>query len=236
MPRAPQKINSYIIIDFENGGLDKKNGLHALNYGTTEFAGLAINGVTLEEIVRYDNLIKPYDDSLIYGSVAAQITGINREMCEKDGIELKQLANDILQLIKEANVHNSKTARPILVAHNLGFDRQLFMDIFRRCNIDLSTHLSGSKDCYGNFIPDGIDTVDLAKQCWADITETTTKFKLGICCERAGVDYVDGHHAMNDVIPTTDLFRYFMTRLRSGSSDVTINEGVISTHRQTFEW
>jgi DNA polymerase III alpha subunit (gram-positive type) len=71
--------------------------------------------------------------------------------------------------------------------------------------------------------------------CWAEITETTTKYNLAACCERAGIEMIDGHRAMNDVMPTTDLLRYFITRLRS-NSEVTVNDGVAIAHRQTFEW
>lgn len=236
MARDPKKINSFIVIDFENGGIDKQEGVHCRKHPLTEFAGIAIHGVTLEKIVAYENLIKPYDNALTYDPVATQITGITKEMCEKDGVPLRQVVDDICTLIDEANIHNSKTARPIFVAHNWDFERQYLMDIFKRAGRDLSKYVDGGKDNQGNFVPTGIDTVDLAKQCWAEITETTTKFKLAPCCQRAGVDQADGHRAMNDVIPTVDLFRYFITRLRSGSSAVKVEGGQISIHRQSFEW
>lgn len=234
--RAPQKINSYVVIDFETGGLDKKNGCHSQVVPVTEFAGLAIDGVTLQEIVRYDNLVKPYDSNLYYDPQAATATGITKQMCEKEGVVLEQLVVEICQLLEEANIHKSKVARPIFVAHNWPFDRQFIQDIFRRAKVDLSKYVAGAKDAFGNFIPAGIDSIDLAKGCWAEITDTTTKFNLGACCNKAGTDVIDGHRAMNDVIPLTDLLRYFLTRLRSGSSEVTINEGQISIHRQGFQW
>jgi len=230
MARDPKKINPIVCIDFETGGLDcTKNPI-------TEFAGIAIDGVSFQETLRYDDLVKPYDNALTYDPKAAQITGINREMCEKDGVPLRQLVDNICTLLDEANTHHSKTAKPIFLAHNWDFDRGFLMEIFRRANRDLSKYVDGGKDCYGNFIPTGIDTVDLAKQCWAEITDNTTKFKLGACCSRAGIDYIDGHRAMSDVIPTVDLFKYFMTRLRSGSSDVKVIEGQVSVHRLTFQW
>lgn len=235
MAKSPQKINSFIVIDFETGGADR-DGKHALKYPVTEVAALAINGSTLQDIVRYDNLIQPYDDKLIYDPQAAVVTGIDKQLCIKEGVPLRQVVTDLVQLMSEANVHNSKTARPIFVAHNWGFDRQFLTDIFRRASIDISKLVDGDYDHHGNFIPAGIDTIDLAKQCWADVTDNTTKFKLGACCVRAGIDYLDGHRAMNDVIPTADLFRYFMTRLRSGSTEVTVSQGNISVHRQSYEW
>lgn len=235
MARDPKKINSYIVIDFETSGFDK-DGMHAEKYAVTEFAGMAINGTTLEEILRYDNMVRPYDAGLTYDPVAANITGITKEMCEKEGIALIELVADICQLFTEANLYNSKTAKPVLVAHNWDFDRVFLQDIFRRAKVDLSKYVDGDKDAYGNFIPHGIDTIDLAKACWAPVTDTDTKYKLNNCCERAGIDLIDGHHAMNDVIPTADLLRFFLTRLRSGSTDVTFEGGSVAVHRPTFEW
>lgn len=236
MPRAPQKINSYVLIDFETGGLDKKNRLHSQNYPVTEVAVLAINGVTLEEIVKYDNLVKPYDTKLVYDPEVARITGITKEMCISQGIPLSQIVKDLCTVFEEANLYNSKTARPILVAHNWNFDRQFLQDIFRRAGVDLSKYVAGDLDHYGNFIPDGLDTIMFCKMLQAEITDTDTKFKLQSCCEMAGVDYVDGHRAMNDVIPMTDLFRYLVVRLRSGTSQVTVQDGKVSVHRKVFEW
>lgn len=236
MARAPQKINSYVLIDFETGGLDKKNRLHSQNYPITEVGVLAIDGVDLNEIVRYDNLVKPYDAKLIYDPEAARATGITKAMCEKDGVSLREVVKDLCQVFTEANLHNTKIARPILVAHNWNFDRQFLQDIFRRAEVDLSKYVSGEPDHHGNFIPDGLDTIMFCKMLQAQITDKDTKFKLQDCCYRAGVDFIDGHRAMNDVVPMTDLFRYLATRLRSGSSEVTVTEGRVSVHRQSFEW
>lgn len=234
--RAPQKINSFVVVDFETGGLDRKDGLHSQKVAVTEFAGLAINGVTLADILRYDDLVKPYDNGLIYDPEAARATGITKEMCVKDGIPLKDLVDNVCTLFNEANVHNSKIARPILVAHNWDFDRQFLMDIFKRAKVDLSKFVAGAKDAFGNFIPKGFCTIDLAKKCWGEVTDTDTKYNLQACCVKAGVDFIDGHRAMNDVNSTADLFKYFATRLRSGSSEVKVESGQISVHRQNFEW
>lgn len=226
----PKKINSYIIIDFETGGLDcTKNPV-------MEFAGLAVHGVTLEEIVKYDNLVKPYDPKLYYDPRALQSNGLTVEMCQKDGIPLRELVKDICSLCVEANIYKTKTAKPILIAHNGDFDKNFFIDIFRRANVDMSEYLTGTFDPFGNFQPKMIDSIDWAKSCWADITDKQTNFKLASCCQRAGIELVDAHRAMNDVMPLTDLWRYFQARLRSNTSEVTITDGKASVHRQTFQW
>ena len=151
---------------------------------------------------------------------------------------LKTVVDNLAQVFTEANVNNSKTARPILIAHNWPFDRQFLQYIFEFCEVDLSKLVSGAKDALsGNFIPDGIDTIQWAKNVHAQLTDNTTKFTLGECCERAGVSVIDGHRAMNDVVAMKDLFIYYSLRLRSGSSNVTVNDGVAKVSpRNSFEW
>jgi DNA polymerase III epsilon subunit-like protein len=228
--KEPKKINPLIVIDFETGGLSN------LVNPVTEVGMMLINGATLESVVAYDNLVRPYDDKLIYDPIAAKVTGITKEMCQRDGVRLAQVVDDMILVIEEAQTLSRKTAKPIFVAHNWPFDRGFLMNIFHRAGKDLSKLVDGGIDHTGTFVPTALDTLDLAKQCWADICDKTTKFKLGVCCQRAGIDYTDGHRAMSDVVPTGDLIKYFMTRLRSGSNDVTISQGAISVHRQTFEW
>ncbi len=226
----PKKINSFVIIDFETGGLDcTKNPV-------MEFAGLAIHGTTLEKIVAYDNLVKPYDPKLYYDPNALRANGLTVDKCIKEGVSLTELVDDICDLCMEANVYKSKTAKPILIAHNGDFDKNFFIEIFRRTKKDMSQYLAGTFDPFGNFQPKMIDSIDWAKSCWAPITDTQSNFKLGTCCSKAGVEVVDAHRAMNDVIPLTDLWRYFQTRLRSNTSEVTITDGKASVIRQTFQW
>lgn len=238
MPRDPKKINSYVFIDFETSGLDKKDGLHAQKVSATEVAALAIDGTTFEEIVRYDDLIQPYNPEHEWQEGAAKLTGLYKPKCEKDGLPLKQVVENLCQVFTEANLYNSKTAKPILVAHNWPFDRQFLQYIFEFCEVDLSKYVDGDKDALsGNFVPHGLDTIDWAKNIHAPLTENTTKFNMAACCERASVQLVDGHRAMNDVAAMKDLFIYYSTRLRSGSSEVLVTDGIAKVnHRNRFEW
>lgn len=238
MPRDPKKINSYVFIDFETSGLDKKDGLHAQRVSVTEVAALAIDGTTLEEIVRYDEIVQPYDQKHEWQDGAAKLTGLYKPKCINEGLPIKDVVKNLCQVFNEANLHNSRVAKPILVAHNWPFDRQFLQYIFKFCEVDLSQYVDGDKDAIsGEFIPSGLDTIDWAKNLFAPLTENTTKFNLGACCERAGVQLADGHRAMHDVVALKDLFIYYSTRLRSGSSEVTVNDGVAKVnHRNRFEW
>lgn len=238
MAREPKKINSYVFIDFETSGLDKKDNLHAQRCSITEVAALAIDGTTLEEIVRYDEIIQPYNDKHEWQSMAATLTGLTKERCIREGLPLKTVVENLSQVFSEANVYNTKTAKPILIAHNWPFDRQFLQYIFEFCKIDLSKLVDGDKDAMsGNFIPNGLDTIDWAKNVHAQLTDNTTKFNMAACCERAGVQLADGHRAMNDVMALKDLFIYYSTRLRSGSSEVMVNDGKVTVNRRnSFEW
>lgn len=231
MPLAPQKINPYIFFDWETGGLK------AIENPVMELACIGINGVTLAEVVRYDNLVKPYDKKLVYMPQALAVNGLTVDQCEKNGVPLSQLMRDFCQLCEEVNIYKSKTARPILVAHNADFDRGFLQECARRTQTDLSKLVDGDFDPWGNFVPHVIDTIDWAKDCWAEQTENTTKFKMAPCCEKAGISFADGHRAINDTEALADLFRYFSLRLRSGTSDVVMSEGKATvSHRLAFEW
>ena len=41
------------------------------------------------------------------------------------------------------------------------------------------------------------------------------KLNLGACCERAKIKLTDAHGAMNDVVATAELFRWYMKKLRA---------------------
>ena len=125
---------------------------------------------------------------------------------------------------------------PVLVAHNGSFDNPFTEDVFKRCGKDLSKYVAGYIDPTGKWHPRFIDTIDLAKMVHGELAEGTDDFKMGSCCERAGIQMADGHRAMNDVIALVDLFRYYVTRFRSSSSEVTVESGINVSHRVKFEW
>ena len=61
--------------------------------------------------------------------------------------------------------------------------------------------------------PNLIDTFSLGKMTWGISGEE--KLNLGACCERANIKLTDAHGAMNDVVATADLFRWYMKKLRA---------------------
>lgn len=215
-----KKINSYLVLDFETGGLEGP-----VKNPVCEIGCLGINGITLEEVLRYDNVVKPYDSKLIYEEGAMKVHGLTAAVCQRDGVSLREVMKDFCLVCEETNVFQSKIARPILVGHNITYDIPFLVDIANRAQIDLSKHISGyfDKGKTGTFIPHFLDTMHLAKG--ADALKDDLKYNLEESCRRHASELVDGHRAMNDVIATASLFRAFLAKLRSDGGTVMASDG-----------
>lgn len=202
------KINPYIILDFETGGLDcTKNAV-------TEVGMLCVDGGTFKEIGRYESYISPYIAE--YNQQALDFTGITLDLLNQKGKPLKQVVTEMSEFFKEMKekTSNSHTKKPILVGHNLGFDIGFLQAIFREVKMDLSTLVDGTKDYYNNYRPLYIDTIVMSKLTWGN-DEMMSNYKLGTCVEKSGGSLNDGHKAINDVIATKELLITFVNKLRS---------------------
>jgi DNA polymerase III epsilon subunit-like protein len=237
----PQEPNSFIAFDFETGGLESQVN------PATEIALIAIKGdETLDEIGRYQGLIKPYDSALIYTEKAAATSGISLELLEDEGLDLNEVVDGVVDLMRSANFSpkNSAGIRSILVGHNPMFDINFLNHIFERRfdgvkgtsgQLMLESLVHGRRDHFGNFQPSYLNTWSLGKM-WFGAEAELRDFKLGTIVERAGVELSDAHRAMNDTIATADFLRTFIRNLRSGFG---ANEEYIgSTHnkRQNFHF
>jgi len=181
-----EKLNPLVIINFATSGIDEIGQVHSSKCAVTQIAALAIKGDTLERIVTYDNLIQPYGSELEYQAQAAMLTDINRERCFNEGVSIEQALTDLRALFKEANIHDSVKHKPIIVAHNFPFVRQFLVDIWKRA-AGVSYHLSDYIDCdsdyKGNRVPNGIDTLELAKYAFP----SSKSYALQAICNETGV-------------------------------------------------
>jgi DNA polymerase III epsilon subunit-like protein len=219
-----KKINCFCVIDFETGGFEHdKNPI-------VEFAALGINGITLEEVLRYDNVVKPYDSKLVVELKAVQVHGITSEIANRDGVPLSQLVNDICQVATETNVFESKICRPILVGHNPTFDIPFLEDAFDRAGVDISQYFATYKSKHNPRSLEYLDTMVMAKMADAHIDKL--KYSLGEVSSRHGNGVVDGHRALNDVIATADVFRHFIAKLRSSGGMVQASDGSGQVRKQ----
>jgi|SRR5690606_14350330 len=219
-------VNSYIIFDWETGGLD------ATKVAVTELAMISIRGDNFEEIDRISTYIKPYGN-YTYDQKALDITGISHDDINS-GISVKELVSQIIQLFQNASFTKRKDARPIIVAHNVLFDISFLQQVFAFCKVNLSDYIQGKEDFYGNFIPQYVDTVEESKRKWNREAGEIKDYKLPTCCQKAGIDLIDGHKAINDTIALKELFIYLTKSLRSQGGELSSVQEF--RYRDTFEF
>lgn len=215
------KTNSFIVLDFETGGLDPR--LHAI----TEVAAVAIKGDTLEKIDLFSSFVKPYgkdqverDGKLVreydYDEAALKSTGITFADIES-GMDIKDVVNELLILFKKADLYPGKGAlRPIAVAHNSKFDKGFLIQPFVHCKKikEFEKCLYGGTDFYGNFQPEMLDTIIVSRMAYGH-DDDMTNYKLQSCITRSGIELSDAHRAINDTLATKDMVCSFINKLRS---------------------
>lgn len=209
------KISSYIIFDFENGGINRKEPWKTPDtYAVTELAMLSIKGDTLEEITRMNMLVKPdYEPGLLYSEEAEKLTGITKQLLVKEGVDYHtEFKEEVLRVLQDSLLY-SHYHKSVLVGQNVFFDEKILMKLFKDWKVDPSKYLKGEKDYYGNFRPVVIDTIELAKMAFGN-DETIPNFQLGTIVEFFDQQISDGHRAINDVIPTKDVLVECIKRLR----------------------
>jgi len=226
------KLNNYIILDCETGGLDKKNNYHASLYPITEIALIAVYADNLEEILRYESMIKGqyienneyvgYDLNHTYSKEALLGTGITIEKLEEKGKNYKEVCLELAKIFKELNTGNF-WHKPILVGQNIIFDIPFIQQLFQLCNIDLSKLLHGYFDASKKFQLSYIDTMLLSRIKWAN---EKTKHNLTAIANRFNVELVDAHRAMNDAICTLNIFKSFanLLKISNDSKNVVTDE------------
>lgn len=198
-------INSIICLDVETGGLkSKKNPITQLAYQSFELD-------TYKPQLEFSTYIQPYAD-LDIDDAAMKYTGITYQQLTS-GMDSKEVVKKLCDDLK--SVTSTHTKKPIILGHNIGFDIGFITFLFNFHKIEIDKYF----DC-NEGIPKSIDTLSLAKQKWAK-DEKMTSYNLSSCCQKAGIEIIDAHDAMNDVKATKELFFYFTNGLRSGSHDST---------------
>lgn len=203
-----QKVSSYIVFDFETGGLDCNTN------AITELAGIAIEGDGLKEIGRMNRLVSPYYK--VYDKKALELTGISMDLLKNEGVELKVVAEEFLQLMEKSVLHNKQNCKTILVGHNVLFDISFLHELLSTIGDSsklMEKYLDGQKDKWGHYQPRYIDTMNLSKQKWGCVE--MKDWKLETCLNKGGVELIDGHRSINDVMGTKELFVEMCLRLRS---------------------
>lgn len=205
-----QKLNPYIILDFETGGVKggKENAI-------TEVAMLCVDGGTFMEVGRYESYVQPYI-GYEYEDKALEYTGITMDLLRAEGKPLLQVGNEMCELIKKwhSETSNTHTKKPVVVGHNIQFDISFLQQVMKESKNDISKYFDGKLDFYGKYYPDYLDTKRLAMLAFSN-DDNFTSFKLGNCIQKVGLNLTDAHKAINDVIATKEMLIKFVNRLRN---------------------
>lgn len=227
--KQAHKASPFVVMDFETGGIDKKKS------AISEIAAYAFEGDSLREIDRYETLVKPYGKD--YDPKAEAVTGLTKEKLEEEGKDFKIVCQEFGAFLQKANVHNSTTGyKPIIVAHNAGFELGFLQHMQKEGGLAIDKLLHGQTDYHGNFVPSILDTMHLAKMLWA-ANVRQTKYTLEATMERAGIPLIDAHRAMNDVLPSTDFLKMVIRMLRGGGGVAKEDsEDTTSSFRKEFHF
>lgn len=212
------KIADYIVLDVETGGIITGNKLAVLDVALTEVALVYVrNG---EEIIgTYSNLIKPYIKTAEYNPKAAEVSGISKEDCLKQGIEIKQVVKDFIDFI---GVHCKTKTKPILVGHNLReFDSYFIENMFA----------FAGKNLY-----DYVQTIliDTLEEAWKIFPERDDDFKLGTICRAFDVELMDAHRALPDTVANAEVWIKMLQRYRNKNSNLTGIDTQIEIPRKRY--
>lgn len=246
------KYHNYVVFDCETGGLDKKAGLHGKLFPITEIALLSLDGQSLSEITRFSSLIKGkvepnfkssdpevlsgyigYDSEKVYQKMALTSTGISVDLLEKSGNDFKEVCSAICSFFEES-ASGSKFHKIILVGHNVVYDIPFLQELFRLCRKDLSKYIQGYMDHNCNFTPVFFDTQFLSR---AKSVDESAKHNLSEVSKREGVELIDAHRAMNDVIATSSVFKKYINAIRNSNvgSGPSIQESSKRNQRASFQ-
>jgi DNA polymerase III alpha subunit (gram-positive type) len=243
------QVANIIVWDLETGGLS------ADKYALAEIAMIAYDSETLEEVDRYEAIIAPYsipvpkvnehgfaldkqgilcaiantkpDFDYIpaeYHPRALEVNGLTMRQINA-GKEGKVVAKEILDFCKK---HSKKlrggVGKPIPAGHNLfSFDIPYLTAFLSYFNIEYT-------DCFQGWC---IDTLWLTRLRWPQDGEIVNH-KLPTACEKAGVELIDAHRAMNDTEGNGRLLKKFISSMRENNGGVEIKEEV--KHRDSFKF
>lgn len=194
--------SNYIVFDCETGGLDE------MQNPITQYAAVILDGRTLKEVDRFETFVKPY------GGLVIEKQAIEHTMVTMSDVNSGMKLSDFVSTLTAWwESHRTKTrvremGRLVPVGHNVTFDLRF---------INHALALEGKPSTEEWMYPNLIDTFSLGKMTWGLTGEE--KLNLGACCERARIKLTDAHGAMNDVVATAELFRWYDRKLRAKRGD-----------------
>lgn len=218
-PKTDQGTYTALVLDFETGGLD------CTRCACTQIALQAVRLDTFEVLGRYMSYIAPYRRqplggaprrkvlrtrreaehenaaaSMDYEAAALSYTGITMELLRERGLPLRQAAAEVLDFAREHTLGKGPRYRPMLIGQNIPFDAGFLQQMMAYAGLlkEFAQTVAGTVDFWGNFQPQMLDTIHLARLILA-ADPTVVSYKLELLAERLGIDLDDAHDAMADV-------------------------------------
>lgn len=190
-------------MDTETGGLPmvlKKQA--TIEVALTEVAMVVIDNETFSINQKESWLIEPYAYDLIYDPMAAKVSGISKQLCEKEGINIKECYEGMKKVFDKSKKGKCK---PIVIFHNKDFDTPFIENVFKMFDDDLYKYIDRIED-----------TMEWARLKYVE----KPKFTLASCAEHCGLDHLQAHRALPDAIITAEVWITFIKSLRgSGESE-----------------
>lgn len=208
----------FIAVDTETGGIPSpKNGKKAtIDVALTEIASVVIENESLEIIHKDSWLIKPYDPELIYHPKAAEVSGITKQMLEKEGLGIEQVYENFKKILTD---NKKGRLKPILIMQNKGFDIPFLKNLFDIFSDDFHSYCDRIED-----------TLDFARLKFIE----KPNFKLGSIADYCGIDLVDAHRAAADTLTTAQIWIHFVKCLRRESQAT--QEESVEKFREGFKF
>ena len=235
MSQKAEQIYVAIGLDFETGGLD------CSKHACTEISLQAVRLDTWEITDRYVQYFYPYhrqecdkmkrkvlkskheleleaNTLMEYQEVALTYSAISMDMLYQSGIDVKQIAWDVLQFAQKNTLSKGKQMLPFLIGQNTPFDIGFLQQIMNYADLvtEFEKTFAGNKDFYGNFQPHYIDTIRLGQLCFAH-DPSVTSYKLELIAEKLHIDLNDAHDADADVTATLNAAMIYSNKMRNGS-------------------
>ena len=240
-PKSEPTVFVGIVLDFETGDLDPQNG------ACTQIAMKAVRLDTWEVIDTYMNYIYPYKHKsdilgktrkkvlknkreieeeegqlMKYEEAALTYSDISMDMLYEKGVDVEQVASDVIDFATRNTLSKSKTAKPFLIGQNIVFDCGFLQQLMAYGGKlkEFAKVFAGITDFWGNFQPHYVDTIDLGKLTFAGDPEVTS-YKLELLAERLGIELDDAHDADADVTATLHVAIVCSNRLRNSDGSST---------------
>lgn len=235
VPVVKKPIIMAFTLDFETGGLDcttcacTQIALHAVRIDTFEtvdryvryiapYNKQADKGVKKRKVLKnkYDNEVEPME----YQQRALEYSAISMDMLKESGLDIKQVAQEIIEFIQRNTVSKGQSTKPFLIGQNIGFDIGFMQQLMEYGGMtkEWQKCVRGQKDFYGNFQPLYVDTIVLGQMALCHL-ENINSYKLEILAEQMGVELDDAHDADADVAATTNIAMVCAKRMRNISDN-----------------